>query len=149
MNENIVTEMPSQSYLEPDFTNDILNPMTICIAALSDSGKKVIAGTDSMMTYTIGNNVTYQIENKADKKLRYVNKNVVVMGAGITDSIEVVFTELMGKVLEADTPKQVMEKLREIYVSFTRTEQERKILIPVGLNWESYIKKQKVLINQL
>lgn len=48
---------------------DIMNPiMTICIAAVADRGKKVVAGTDNMITHTIGGTVTYEVETPTNKK---------------------------------------------------------------------------------
>lgn len=119
--------------------------MTVCIACLAEDGKKVIAGTDTMMTYPIGTGVTYQIENNAHDKLQMVTKDVAIMGAGNTDVIKVILDDAQRSIGEKDRPVEIAEKIRKSYEKHLKEKQEREVLLPAGLNWDYYLKHQNQL----
>ncbi len=123
--------------------DDIMPNMTVCIAALADKGKKVVAGTDNMLTHTIGGTVTYEVETPTNKKMRKVADHTVIMGAGVSDNLNVVINE--AKINGSDQPKKVAEKLRDSFLSFWKKSQEEVILIPLGLNWDKFTNHQNNL----
>lgn len=125
--------------------NAIMSDMTVCIAAIAEGGKKIIAGTDTMLSYPIGNGVNYQMENPTHDKLQMITKGVAVMGAGNTDTIKVIIDGARNTVTEKDRPIEVAEKIRKSYEKVLHDSQERSILSPAGLNWDSYTKHQNQL----
>jgi hypothetical protein len=119
--------------------------MTVCVACLSDNGKKVVAGTDNTITHTIGTNVTYELETPHNKKLISIKENFSVMGAGNPDNINVVIANAKKKIHPQDQPKVATEKVRDAFVEFWRDSQEKSILSPVGLNWNIWTTQQNKL----
>ncbi len=119
--------------------------MTVCVACLADDGKKVIAGTDTMMTYPIGTGGSYQIQNNSHDKLQLVTKDVAIMSSGSPDVIKVILDGAKNSIAEKDRPMDIAEKIRKSFEKYLKEKQEREILVPAGLNWDTYLKHQNQL----
>lgn len=121
--------------------NDIiLDIMTICIACLSDDGKKVVVGTDNMITHGSGTATEYHREIPTNKKLKYLNDKVVLMYSGNPDMLQPILNGL--NIQKSTSPKEAMNLVFNQYEKILKERQEREILAVFGLDWDSYLKKQ-------
>jgi len=112
---------------------------------MAEGGKKVVAAVDNMLTLTIAAGLTYRIESPTSKKLRWLTENVIVMGGGDVDALNIIITNALPRIHKGDRPKIIAEKIRDAYAEHTRDMQEKMILAPVGLNWNQFITQQNKL----
>jgi len=119
--------------------------MTVCIAALSDKGQKVVLVSDQMITANIP--IPYQYETDDVSKIYSVTDFSVVMTAGNALFANEIVTSSINRVAATNptTVQQVADIVREEYVLFRRKIIIRDCLEPRGLDLNSYIANQQRL----
>ena len=105
--------------------------MTVCIAAICESGKAMVLAADAMIT---GEDLMIEYEFAASK-LKQLTKNCVVAAAGNanleTDLIRMVRQAISE--LKAPSRDKVIEKTRQTYRALRERAIEDQILLPKGI----------------
>ncbi len=119
--------------------------MTICIAAISNSGKYCCYAVDTMITaqFPIG----YEFETKDVRKIYPLNENVYVLTAGDALGASTIIKKLISKhkLEEKQTVKEITELLLEEYQNYRRELIQQIHFFPRGLNIATYYEIQQKL----
>lgn len=120
------------------------NPMTVCVAAIFDNAS-VFGASDRMLT---GGDIEFQ---PAQAKIWPVTNSISVMTAGDISVHAEILRDINGLVahkLQKEpqrwiSVKEVAETYGTIYSTIRHARFEREVLLPMGLNSETLISRQK------
>lgn len=119
--------------------------MTVCVAAITDNGKKLILAADNMLTVSIGGTMQYEKEDAEHKKIYQLNSQTWALGAGTTNFIDSIIKEAKKDIGVNQKPVNVADKVKLSYQKFYLGMAEDSVLKKHGLNWDAFNKDQKNL----
>ena len=122
--------------------------MTVCIAAIAESGKRLILAADNMINIPIGNTINFQKEDKNHKKIYRLNENVYALAAGALHTITPVMRETEKAMGPKSSPLDVANIMRRKLQDFYLQKTEEEVLMKVNYTWDFFKNKQQQ-INQI
>jgi len=119
--------------------------MTICIGALCNDGKGVVACADHMVT---GGDVQFE---QAGSKITELTSRCVALTAGPALTHTDVFDRARMAVGSLADPsvRQVVEEVKKAYSEIRNERAEEKFLRPLGLNYQTFLQAQSALAPDL
>jgi hypothetical protein len=148
---NFVHNAKHCDYLLNDCTEG-RNPMTICIAAVCESGKKIVVATDRMLTFPAPLNVEFET---GEQKIEELASNCIALPSGNT-AFATEILESVRKNIGGTRPQyiaEIAERLKDAYISVRMAKTEETIIKPGlgrdyaralerGLSLPDYLQKQ-------
>ncbi len=119
--------------------------MTICIAALADNGKSLVAAVDEMITASFP--ITYEFETKYVRKIYALNNNVYALTAGDALGASTIIGNTIKryKLSEMTTVKEVADSALREYQTYRTDMIVQRYFLPRGINLGSYYDLQQKL----
>jgi 20S proteasome alpha/beta subunit len=124
-------------------------PMTVCIAAIAENGKKMVLATDNMITTGIGTSIQYQKENKDHKKIVQLNDHVYVLVAGALHVMNPVIVMTKEEIKPNTSPVKAANIVRENLQKFYLQKTEEEILRRININWDFFKNHQKEMDSEI
>lgn len=120
--------------------------MTICIAALAESGRKIIAAVDRMITANFP--LPTEFETDDVSKTYSLGEAAMAMSAGNALSAWEIMKKARDLIADQQINKieQIVEVVRKTYQNYRQRLIEERYLEPRGLNMNSYYNMQLKLV---
>jgi 20S proteasome alpha/beta subunit len=119
----------TENYEILEMQGAILKGMTVCIAALSDNGKKALLVADKMVTSQGA--LPYQKEDA--EKIIKINDNVSVLSAGSLTETQTILGNVIKTLGAKKYVKEIAEYINEKYLEYLFTILERQHVIGRGI----------------
>lgn len=120
--------------------------MTVCIAAMAESGRKIVLATDRMITANFP--IPTEFETQDVLKIFRIGETAIVMSAGNALSAYEIIERAKSQVVNQQIGKidQVTEIVRRTYQDYRRQRVLERFLEPRGLSLDSYYASQQRMI---
>lgn len=120
--------------------------MTICIAALAEDGRKIVAAVDRMITANFP--IPTEFETDDVPKIYSVGNSALAMSAGNALSAYEIMERAKAQIQSQQISKieQIVEVIRKTYQDYRQQLIVEKYLEPRGLNLTSYYGMQQKLV---